>query len=175
MLMEITLLLVVIIFSVNIYFTRPLLESFLFSLAIAVGLTPQLLPAIISINLSYGAKRMAKKNVVVKRLTSIENFGSINIICSDKTGTLTEGIVHIHSAVDLEGASSNKVLFHAYINAYFETGFKNPVDDAIRSYGHFDLSGYKKLDEIPYDFKRKKITILVSHNDCKQRSFTGNS
>jgi Mg2+-importing ATPase len=90
-LMEVTLVLVVAIFAINVYLARPVLDSFLFSLALAVGLTPQLLPAIISINLSHGAKRMAQEKVIVKRLSSIENFGSMNVICSDKTGTLTEG------------------------------------------------------------------------------------
>jgi len=98
-LMEVTLVLVVAIFAFNVYLARPVLDSFLFSLALAVGLTPQLLPAIISINLSHGAKRMAEKKVIVKRLASIENFGSMNVLCSDKTGTLTKGIVHVQSAL----------------------------------------------------------------------------
>ena len=98
-LMEVTMLLVAAIFTINVYLGRPVLESILFSLALAVGLTPQLLPAIISINLSHGAKRMAEKKVIVKRLASIENFGSMNVICSDKTGTLTEGIVRVQSAL----------------------------------------------------------------------------
>ncbi len=163
-LMEVTLLLVVAIFAVNVYLARPVLDSFLFSLALAVGLTPQLLPAIISINLAHGAKRMASEKVIVKRLASIENFGSMNILCSDKTGTLTEGTVHLQSAVDVEGAPSEKVLFHAYLNAFFETGFTNPIDEAIRTYRPFDLAGYRKRDEIPYDFLRKRLSILVSHD-----------
>jgi Mg2+-importing ATPase len=164
-LMEVTLVLVVAIFAINVYLARPVLDSFLFSLALAVGLTPQLLPAIISINLSHGAKRMAQKKVIVKRLASIENFGSMNVICSDKTGTLTEGIVHVQSACDVEGAPSDKVLFHAYLNAFYETGFTNPIDEAIRTHRRFDLSGYAKQDEIPYDFIRKRLSILVSHDD----------
>jgi P-type Mg2+ transporter len=141
------------------------LDSFLFSLALAVGLTPQLLPAIISINLSHGAKRMAQKKVIVKRLSSIENFGSMNVICSDKTGTLTEGIVQLRSALDTNGDVSEKVLFQAYINAFYETGFTNPIDEAIRNHKQFDLSDYRKQDEIPYDFIRKRLSILVSHDD----------
>jgi Mg2+-importing ATPase len=164
-LMEVTLVLVVAIFAINVYLARPVLDSFLFSLALAVGLTPQLLPAIISINLSHGAKRMAQKKVIVKRLASIENFGSMNVICSDKTGTLTEGIVHVQSACDVEGTPSDKVLFHAYLNAFYETGFANPIDEAIRTHRRFDLSGYRKQDEIPYDFIRKRLSILVSHAD----------
>ncbi|MCU7493920.1 MAG: magnesium-translocating P-type ATPase [Ignavibacteria bacterium] len=164
-LMEVTLLLVVSIFAINVYLVRPVLDSFLFSLALAVGLTPQLLPAIISINLSHGAKRMAEKKVIVKRLSSIENFGSMNVICSDKTGTLTEGVVQLKSALDIDGSESEKVLLNAYINAFYETGFQNPIDEAIRSYRRHDLSGYNKLKEIPYDFIRKRLSILVSHDN----------
>lgn len=164
-LMEVTLVLVVSIFAINVFLARPVLDSFLFSLALAVGLTPQLLPAIISINLSHGAKRMAQKKVIVKRLASIENFGSMNVICSDKTGTLTEGIVQLKSALDVDGNANEKALFHAYINAFYETGFTNPIDEAIRNYKKFDLAGYQKQDEMPYDFIRKRLTILVSHDD----------
>ncbi len=162
LLMEITLLLVISIFAINAYLGRPVLESLLFSLALAVGLTPQLLPAIISVNLAHGAKRMALQKVIVKRLVSIENFGSMNVLCSDKTGTLTEGLVRVQSTFDIEGKESEKVLFHAYLNAFFETGFTNPIDSAIRNYRQFNLSGYQKLDEVPYDFIRKRLSILVS-------------
>ena len=103
LLMEVTLVLVIVIFAINVYLKRPVLESFLFSLALAVGLTPQLLPAIISINLATGAKRMAAAKVIVRRLASIENFGSMNVLCSDKTGTLTEGAVHLHAMVGRGG------------------------------------------------------------------------
>ena len=164
-LMEVTLLLVVTIFAINVYLARPVLDSFLFSLALAVGLTPQLLPAIISINLSHGAKRMADKKVIVKRLASIENFGSMNIICSDKTGTLTEGTVQLQSAFNVDAVSNDKVLLNAYLNAFYQTGFTNPIDEAIISYRKLDLSGYQKLDEIPYDFLRKRLSILVSHDN----------
>ncbi len=164
-LMEVTLVLVISIFAINVYLKRPILDSFLFSLALAVGLTPQLLPAIISINLSHGAKRMAGKKVIVKRLSSIENFGSMNIICSDKTGTLTEGIVRLQSALDVHGNASEKVLFQAYINAFYETGFMNPIDEAIRKHKQFDLSGWVKKDEIPYDFIRKRLSIVVTNGN----------
>ena len=162
---EVTLVLVVAIFAINVYLARPVLEAFLFSLALAVGLTPQLLPAIISVNLAHGAKRMAKKRVIIKRLASIESFGSMNVICADKTGTLTEGIVHVQSACNVEGAASDTVLLHAYLNAFYETGFTNPIDEAIRSHHPLDLSGYRKEDEIPYDFSRKRLSILVSHEN----------
>src|SRR6266705_1338511 len=166
LLMEVTLVLVIAIFAINVYFARPVLESFLFSLALAVGLTPQLLPAIIAINLAHGAQRMALEQVIVTRLAAIEDFGSMNVICSDKTGTLTEGIVHLQSAHDAEGAPSDRVLLYAYLNAFYETGFTNPIDEAIRSHHPFDLTGYEKADEIPYDFLRKRLSILVSHADA---------
>ena len=161
---EVTLVLVVLIFAINVYLHRPVLESFLFSLALAVGLTPQLLPAIISINLAHGAKKMAEKKVIVKRLASIENFGSMNVICSDKTGTLTEGTVKVESALDINGVANDKVLLFAYMNAFYETGFTNPIDEAILNYRKIDLSGYHKQDEIPYDFLRKRLSISVVQN-----------
>jgi Mg2+-importing ATPase len=164
-LMEVTLLLVVAIFAINVYLARPVLDSFLFSLALAVGLTPQLLPAIISINLAHGAKRMAQSKVIVKRLASIENFGSMNVFCSDKTGTLTEGTVHVQSACDVGGAPSDSVFLHAYLNAFYQTGFTNPIDEAIRKHQAIDLTSYQRLDEIPYDFLRKRLSILVSKGD----------
>lgn len=162
---QITLLLVILIFSINVYLHRPILDSFLFSLALAVGLTPQLLPAIISINLAHGAKKMADKKVIVKRLSSIENFGSMNILCSDKTGTLTQGKVKVQSALDVNGIPNDKVFRYAYLNAFYETGFTNPIDEAIRTHNPVDLSGYIKKDEIPYDFLRKRLSIVVSHDD----------
>jgi P-type Mg2+ transporter len=159
-LMEVTLILVVLIFVANVYLHRPVLESFLFSLALAVGLTPQLLPAIVSVNLARGAKKMAKKQVIVKRLPAIENFGSMNVFCTDKTGTLTEGAVKIHAAVDGLGKDSDRVLLYAYLNAASESGYVNPIDTAIREYKTFDISSYQKLDEVPYDFNRKRLSIL---------------
>jgi Mg2+-importing ATPase len=162
---EVTLILVVIIFAINVYLHRPVLDAFLFSLALAVGLTPQLLPAIISINLAHGAKKMAEKKVIIKRLASIENFGSMNIICSDKTGTLTEGIVQVNSALDVNGVASDKVFLFAYLNAFYETGFKNPIDESIINSRKIEVKEYVKKDEIPYDFLRKRLTIVVQQGD----------
>jgi len=160
-LMQITLVLVIAIFAINVYFNRPVLDSFLFSLALAVGLTPQLLPAIISINLAHGAKRMAQSKVIVKRLASIENFGSMNILCSDKTGTLTQGVVQVHSAIGIKGLEDKKVLMYAYLNSRFQSGFTNPIDEAIVRRANFDDAKAAKLDEVPYDFIRKRLSVLV--------------
>ena len=166
-LMEITLMLVISILVINVFFGRPIIESFLFSLALAIGLTPQLLPAIISVNLSHGAKRMANEKVIVKRLASIENLGSMNILCSDKTGTLTIGEVKLQSAIDVKGNSNTRVLLYAYLNSAYETGFSNPIDKAIKDFctQQFDISEYIKHDEIPYDFIRKRLSILVSYQE----------
>jgi len=162
LLMEMTLLLVIIIFGVNVYLHRPPLDSFMFSLALAVGLTPQLLPAIISVNLSTGARRMAKKKVIVKRLSSIENFGSMNILCSDKTGTITEGKVTLKDALDITGIHSEKVLEYAWLNASLQQGFHNPIDAAIRTSYKGPSKSFKVRAEIPYDFIRKRLTIQVT-------------
>ena len=162
MLLEITMILVVAIFAINVYFSRPIIDSFLFSLALAVGLTPQLLPAIISINLAHGAGQMAAHKVIVKRLASIEDFGSMNVLCTDKTGTLTEGRVRMHSAQDIEGRESEELFTLAYINSFFETGFSNPIDQAVLGFRQPEISGIKKIDEVPYDFNRKRLSILVS-------------
>jgi Mg2+-importing ATPase len=166
-LLEITLTLVALIFAANVYLQRPVLDSFMFSLALAVGLTPQLLPVIVSINLAHGAKQMAKKQVIVKHLPAIENFGSMNVLCSDKTGTLTDGQVNIKSALDVNGQESDRVLFYAYLNAAMESGYINPIDEAIRSHKSFDISAYQKLGEIPYDFNRKCLSILLAKGDEK--------
>ncbi len=163
LLMEITLVLVLVIFAINILLHKPALDSFLFSLALAVGLTPQLLPAIISVNLSVGARAMAKQKVIVKRLSSIENFGCMNILCSDKTGTITDGKVTLKYALDIEGTHSNKTLEYAWLNATMQQGFKNPIDAAIRYSYQGNADGFTVQSEIPYDFNRKRLTIQVKN------------
>jgi Mg2+-importing ATPase len=164
LLMEITLVLVIAIFAFNVYLHRPVLDSFLFALALAVGLTPQLLPAIISVNLASGARRMAAQKVIVKRLTAIENFGSMDVLCSDKTGTLTEGQVHVRAALNAAGAESERVLLYAFVNAAYQRGFNNPIDAAIRAHRASPLDDWRKLGEIPYDFARKRLSVLVEHD-----------
>ncbi|MFZ0344971.1 MAG: HAD-IC family P-type ATPase, partial [Nitrososphaeraceae archaeon] len=175
---EITLMLVISILVINVYYGRSVLDSFLFSLALAIGLVPQLLPAIISVNLSHGARRMAEEKVIVKRLASIENLGSVNVLCSDKTGTITIGQVRLHAAVDFHGNNNQKVLLYSYLNAIYESGFTNPIDEAIKQYyneveknsysqllSSSPIEQYSKLDEIPYDFIRKRLSILVLDNN----------
>ncbi len=165
MLMEITLVLVVIIFGVNVFLHKPVLDSFLFSLALAVGLTPQLLPAIITINLSKGAANMAKLKVIVKRLSSIENFGSMNILCSDKTGTITAGKVNVKAAMGIDGQPSDRTMYYAWLNASLQKGFHNPIDEAIcNSYKGGKITGQVQT-EIPYDFIRKRLTVQLVVDD----------
>jgi Mg2+-importing ATPase len=165
MLMEITLVLVVIIFAINVFLERPVLDSFLFSLALAVGLTPQLLPAIITVNLATGARRMAKHKVIVKRLSSIENFGSMNILCTDKTGTITEGKVELHSMIDPSGKESEKVRHFAWLNASLQQGFHNPIDDAIVGSVPDEVHEYVLKSEVPYDFVRRRLTVQVTNTE----------
>lgn len=161
---KVTLVLSILILAITIYLQRPLIDSFLFVLAIAVGIIPELLPAIISINLAVGAVHMAHRKVIVKQLASIENLGSMNLLCTDKTGTLTEGIVTLHQVIDVTGNTTDKGSLFAYLNSFYETGFSNPIDTAIRSHRQFDVDRYKKLDEVPYDFTRKRLSVLLAHD-----------
>jgi len=165
MLMEITLVLVIVIFAINVLLHKPALDSFLFSLALAVGLTPQLLPAIITVNLAAGARAMAKKKVIVKRLSSIENFGSMNILCSDKTGTITEGKVTLKDALDITGCHSEKTLRYAGLNASLQQGFTNPIDQAVCAVYKAPPGSFTVQCEIPYDFIRKRLTVQVQHEN----------
>jgi Mg2+-importing ATPase len=161
MLIQVTTLLVIAIFAINVYLHRPVVDSFLFALALAVGLTPELLPAIVSLTLARGAQQMAASHVIVRRLNSIEDFGSMNVLCSDKTGTLTEGVVKLHAALDVDGNPSDRVLLYAVLNATFESGFPNPIDQALRARPCQELAAYVKVDEVPYDFIRKRLSVVV--------------
>jgi Mg2+-importing ATPase len=152
------------IFVVNLLLQRPLIDSALFSLALAVGLTPQLLPAIVTISLSHGARLMAGQRVIVKRLDAIEDFGAMSILCTDKTGTMTDGAVVLEGALSVDGQPSERVHRLAYLNAIFQTGFSNPIDEAIRKGVARDVTGALRLDELPYDFTRKRISVLIKED-----------
>ncbi len=162
LLMQLTTIMLVVIFFVNTLMHKPVIDSFLFALALAVGLTPQLLPAIISVNLAKGARRMAGQKVIVKRLSAIESLGSMSVMCSDKTGTLTEGIVTLDSALDAFGKPSDEILFLAGANSALQQGFQNPIDVAIIEKAPKDVQSLKRVDEIPYDFIRKRLAILTA-------------
>jgi P-type Mg2+ transporter len=165
LLLRVMLVIVLFVLVVNQWLGRPPLDSLLFAVALAVGLSPELLPAIVSVTLSHGARAMAQRGVMVRRLEAIENLGSINVFCADKTGTLTAGVITLDSAVDALGMRSTPVEQLAYLNAAFETGIDNPLDRAIVAAGEqagLAIAQYAKVDEIPYDFIRKRLTIVVA-------------
>lgn len=159
-LMKVTFLLVISIFIFNIFLHRPIITSILFSLALSIGLSPQLLPAIISVNLAHGAKHMKQKKVIIKRLAAIENFGSMNLLCADKTGTLTEGKIKLKSTSSFN-VNEDKISLYSYLNSKYQSGYRNPIDNSVLESFSFDLSKYEKIDELPYDFSRKRLTIVL--------------
>lgn len=164
MLSYVMFVLVIVVFAGNVFAHKPPIEALLFAIALAVGIAPELLPAIISINLAKGAQQMAGRGVIVRRLNAIEDFGSIDILCTDKTGTLTEGVVRLDGALGPDGRPSPAVLRSAWLNARLQTGLANPLDEAILSsagLGDTDAAGVHKLGEIPYDFVRKRLSVAV--------------
>jgi len=161
----VTMALVLFVLLVNIVLQRPLLESFLFSVALAVGMTPEMMPMIITVTLAQGARRMTRKKVLVKQLAAIEDFGSIEILCSDKTGTLTEGEIVLDRHVDVQGKDDENVLRMIYLNSYFEAGIKSPLDAAVLKHEHPSIGEYEKVDEIPFDFNRKRLSVAVRRGD----------
>jgi P-type Mg2+ transporter len=145
------------------------LEAFLFALAVAVGLTPEMLPMIVTVNLSKGAIAMSRKKVIVKRLNAIQNFGAMDVLCTDKTGTITQGKIVLEKHLDVQGNNSDRVLHYGYLNSYYQTGLKNLMDEAILEHENlnFDLQvdeDYRKVDEIPFDFQRRRMSVIVEDN-----------
>ncbi len=164
LIMRLTVLLVLFVLLVNAIFHRPWLESFLFAVALAVGLTPELLPMIVSVTLAKGAQRMAAKRVIVKQLASIQNLGNMDVLCTDKTGTLTEARIRLERHLDGLGRNSKKVLGLAYLNSFFETGLKSPLDDAILEHKEINATGWRKIDECPFDFERRRVSVLIDND-----------
>jgi Mg2+-importing ATPase len=162
LIMRTVVFLVLFVLLVSLARHRPAFESLLFAVSLAVGLTPEFLPMITTITLGQGAQRMARQKVIVKHLASIQNFGSMDILCSDKTGTLTTGNLMLEQQLDPLGHPSERVLQLAYINSTFETGIQSPLDAAILRHDHPDISGYSKLDEIPFDFERRRLSIVTA-------------
>ena len=173
LIMRLTVLMVLFVLMVNTLTHKPLLESFLFAIALAVGLTPELLPMVMSVTLSRGALEMAKKHVIVKRLASIQNLGSMDVLCTDKTGTLTEGSIVLERHVDARGRDSPQVLTLAYVNSAFETGLKSPLDDAILAHEHLDVRRWRKVDEVPFDFERRRVSVLVDDGETRDAGRQG--
>jgi Mg2+-importing ATPase len=157
--------LVIIVFFINALFRHGILDSLLFSVALAVGMTPELLPMILSLNLSKGSIAMSKKGAIVKHPESIQNFGSMDVLCTDKTGTLTKNEIALVKHLDTEGNDSEDVLLYSFINSSFDTGLKSPLDEAILRFRHIDIDKVKKIDEIPFDFIRKRVSVIVSDED----------
>jgi Mg2+-importing ATPase len=167
--MRITIPLVIFVFLLNALLQPNVLDALLFAVALAVGLTPELLPMIMTINLSRGAMVMSKRGVIVKRLASIDNFGSMNVLCTDKTGTLTESKITLVLHVNPEGDDDDKVLLYSYLNSFHQTGLKSPMDEAILVHEKMDISDYQKIDEVPFDFVRRRVSVAVEKN--QQRYF----
>ncbi len=155
------------VFLINGLSKHNWLEAFLFAVAVAVGLTPEMLPMIVTVNLSKGALAMAGKKVIVKRLNSIQNIGAMDVLCTDKTGTVTEGRIVLEKHMDVNGVESERVLQYGYMNSYYHTGLKNLMDEAILDYGHLEedlkvKTDYRKIDEIPFDFKRRRMSVILA-------------
>ncbi|WP_156417811.1 magnesium-translocating P-type ATPase [Aureimonas sp. AU4] len=161
LIVRLTILLVLSVLFANLLFGRPLVESFLFALALTVGLTPELLPMVVTVTLAHGAMRLSAREVIVKRLSAIHDLGSMDVLCSDKTGTLTEARIALVDEVDIAGASSGAVLDWARVNAAFETGLKSPLDEAILAASPSGPEGWRKIDEVPFDFERRRISVLA--------------
>jgi P-type Mg2+ transporter len=165
LIMRLTILLVLFVLFVNTFMHRPWLESFLFSVALAVGLTPELLPMVVSITLTRGALLMAKQEVIVKRLSAIQDLGAMDVLCTDKTGTLTEAKIKLEQHIDPIGQSSERVLELAYLNSFFETGLKSSLDEAILNHEHISTEEWIKIDEVPFDFERRRVSVLLEKNN----------
>ncbi|HEY0601830.1 MAG TPA: magnesium-translocating P-type ATPase, partial [Herpetosiphonaceae bacterium] len=175
LLTQIMLLLVLGVFAINVFSHKPPVDALLFAIALAVGLSPELLPAIMSITLSKGAQQMATEGVIVRRLNAIENLGSMNVLCTDKTGTLTVGVVRLDGALDIHGQPSERVLEQAALNAQLQTGLSNPLDAAIIAEAQRvgkDTPLARKIDEIPYDWVRKRLSVVVEDGPHAARIIT---
>jgi Mg2+-importing ATPase len=154
------------VFLINGFFRHSWLDAFLFAMAVAVGLTPEMLPMIVTVNLSKGALAMARKKVIVKRLNAIQNFGAMDVLCTDKTGTLTQGKIVLEKHLDVNGEPNEKVLHYGYLNSYHHTGLKNLLDNAVLDHEELEerlkaKDKYRKIDEIPFDFKRRRMSVVV--------------
>lgn len=159
--MKVIIFLVLFIFLFNSLINHNIIDSFMFAIAVAVGVTPELLPMIMSITMARGSLNMSKKGVIVKRLAAIPNFGSMDVLCTDKTGTLTEDKIELVTYTDINGDNDERLLLYTYLNSYYQTGVKNPLDEAVMNFKKVAINGYKKVDEIPFDFFRRVMSVVV--------------
>lgn len=174
MLIKYMIIISIIIIIIDGLFKQNITEAVMFALSVAVGLTPSMLPMIVNVNLTKGSKSLSKKKTLVKKIESIQNLGAIDILCTDKTGTLTEGTITLQKYIDASGKENNDILEYAYLNSYYGTGIKNIIDKAIITYAtshNINIDKYEKIDEIPFDYTRKKQTIAVKRNN-KVRTIT---
>ena len=175
LLTQIILVLVLLVFAINVFAAKPPVDSLLFAIALAVGIAPEMLPVIITVTLSAGAQHMAAKGVIVRRLNAIENLGNMDVLCVDKTGTLTEGKIQLNTACDAQGQPSDEILLYAYLNAHLQVGMQNPLDEALIASGKTlaaQADAYRLVDEIPYDFERKRLSVIVAAPDDTQHMLT---
>jgi Mg2+-importing ATPase len=161
LMLRLTVFLVLFVLATNVVFHRPWLESLLFALALAVGLTPELLPMVVTVTLANGASRLARSRVIVKRLAAIHDLGAMDVLCTDKTGTLTESRISVAGHVDTDGNSSEGVYVLAYLNSLFGSGIKSPLDEAILDHQRPDVAAWHKVDEVPFDFDRRRVSVLI--------------
>lgn len=175
LLVQIILLLVLFTFAVNIFAAKPPVDSLLFAIALAVGIAPEMLPVIVTMTLSFGAQHMATGGVIVRRLNAIENFGNMDVLCCDKTGTLTTGTIQLKDTCDIQGHHSQDVLLYAYLNSRLQTGMRNPLDEAILAIGegeHIKTDDFRLINEIPYDFERKRLSVIVEAGEESRTMIT---
>ena len=165
LILRLTISMVLFVLMVNLLSHKPWLESFLFAVALAVGLTPELLPMVVSVTLARGAVRMASEQVIVKRQSAIQDLGAMDVLCTDKTGTLTEAKIQIESHTDPFGQNNEQVLEFSYLNSWFESGLRNPMDEAILAHQKIDIAGWQKIDEVPFDFERRRVSVLLEKNN----------
>jgi Mg2+-importing ATPase len=161
LIMRLTVLMVLFVLVINLSFHRPVLEALMFALALAVGLTPELLPMVVTVTLARAALKLSRRKMIVKRLSAVHDLGAMDILCTDKTGTLTEATIALVRTIDGWGADSPSAHACAYINSAFETGMKSPLDEAILSSAPFDMTDCRKVDEVPFDFERRRVSVLV--------------
>ena len=168
LMIRLMMILVVVIFAINAFIKGEIVEAFLFALAVAVGLTPEMLPMLVAMNLSKGAIRMSRLKVIVKRLNSIQNFGAMDVLCTDKTGTLTMDEIVLEKYCDIVRTQDEDVLRYAYINSQYQTGLKNLLDLAVLKHKELSIEDYKKIDEIPFDFSRRIMSVVVEKDSERQ-------
>lgn len=165
--MRLTFLMVLGTLTINLHLHRPWLDSLLFSLALGVGMTPEFMPMIVSVCLARGARLMARSKLVVKRISSIYDLGSMNVLCTDKTGTLTEGVLDVTGYINAQGLPNKHCFELAYLNSFFETGYKSPLDQAIMQHASVDTKSWTKIDELPFDFQHRRISVLLGKEEKK--------